>query len=151
MKNILFLETPLHKRKFKYQSWYLTPYCGLEVQKPNQGLQSVKSPDNTFTHWNACVGSAPQTHSRVSNINFDIWFFFGGGSLLISYEKYIKDGKFLVHLGFQSTKENSNIKVDIWHPTVGLRCRNPTRDFSQLKARTIPLMEIPSGQEICCL
>jgi hypothetical protein len=39
---------PLHKRKFKYQSWYLTPYCGLEVRIPTQALQSVKSPDNTF-------------------------------------------------------------------------------------------------------
>ena len=39
---------PLHKRKFKYQSWYLTTYCGLEVQKTNQGLQSIKGPANTF-------------------------------------------------------------------------------------------------------
>ena len=42
-------------------------------------------------------------HSRVSNINFDIWIYFvEGGSLLISHEKYIKDGKVLVHLGSQS-------------------------------------------------
>ena len=39
---------PLHKRKFKYQSWYLTPCCGLEVQKTTQALQSVKGPGNTF-------------------------------------------------------------------------------------------------------
>jgi hypothetical protein len=26
----------------------LTPYCGLEVQKTTQTLQSVKGPDNTF-------------------------------------------------------------------------------------------------------
>jgi hypothetical protein len=31
------------------------------------------------------------------------------------------------------------IKVDIWHPTVGLRCRNPPRHLSMLKARAIPL------------
>jgi hypothetical protein len=24
-------------------------------------------------------------------------------------------------------KKKSNIKVDIWHPAVGLRCRNPPR------------------------
>jgi hypothetical protein len=36
------------KKKFKYQSWYLTPYCRLEVQKPTKALQSVKGPDNTF-------------------------------------------------------------------------------------------------------
>jgi hypothetical protein len=39
---------PLHKKKFKYESWYLTPYCGLEVQKPTQALKSVKDPGNTF-------------------------------------------------------------------------------------------------------
>ena len=27
---------------------YLTPYCGLEVQKPTQALKSVKGPGNTF-------------------------------------------------------------------------------------------------------
>jgi hypothetical protein len=42
---------PLHKQNFKYQRWYLTSYCGLEVQKPTQTLQSVKDPANTFD-WN---------------------------------------------------------------------------------------------------
>jgi hypothetical protein len=47
--------------------------------------------------------SAPQAHSRVSNINFIIiYFFYGEGSLLISHEKYIKDGKVLNHLEFKS-------------------------------------------------
>ena len=32
-------------------------------------------------------------------------------------------------------KKKSNIKVDSWHPAVGLRCRNPPRHLSQLKAR----------------
>jgi hypothetical protein len=27
---------------------YLTPYCGLEVQKPTQALKSIKGPSNTF-------------------------------------------------------------------------------------------------------
>jgi hypothetical protein len=44
-------------KKIKYQCWYLTPCCGLEVQKPTQALQS---------------------------------------------EKYIKEGKVLARLGFQS-------------------------------------------------
>jgi hypothetical protein len=35
-------------KKIKYQSWYLTPYCGLEVQKPTEALKSVKGPSNTF-------------------------------------------------------------------------------------------------------
>jgi hypothetical protein len=29
-------------------SLYLTPCCGLEVQKPTQALKSVKGPGNTF-------------------------------------------------------------------------------------------------------
>jgi hypothetical protein len=67
----------------------LTPYCGLEVKKPTQALQSFKGPGNTFDinyKWSITLpsliyfswdkvpgwGSAPQAHSRVSNINFDI-------------------------------------------------------------------------------
>jgi hypothetical protein len=46
-------------------------------------------------------------------------------------------------------KKKSNINVDILHPAVGLRCRNPHRHLSQLKAREIPLIETPSGQELC--
>jgi hypothetical protein len=47
--------------------------------------------------------SAPQAHSRVSNINFDILILLcGGGVSIKSHEKYIKDGKVLDHLGFKS-------------------------------------------------
>jgi hypothetical protein len=47
--------------------------------------------------------SAPQVHSRVSNINFDILIMLcGGGVSIKSDEKYIKDDKVLDHLGFQS-------------------------------------------------
>jgi hypothetical protein len=42
---------PLHNFVFKYQSWYVTPCCGLEVQKPTQALMSVKGTVNTFD-WN---------------------------------------------------------------------------------------------------
>ena len=31
-------------KKSKYQTWYLTPCCGLEVQYPTQTLNSVKGP-----------------------------------------------------------------------------------------------------------
>jgi hypothetical protein len=47
----IFIETPLHNVFFKYQiqkSWYLTPCCGLEVQKPTRALKSVKDTDNAF-------------------------------------------------------------------------------------------------------
>jgi hypothetical protein len=38
--------------------------------------------------------------NQISTLILDL--FYGGGSLLISHEKYIKDGKVLAHLGFQS-------------------------------------------------
>ena len=43
--------------------------------------------------------SEPQAHSRLSNINFDIWIWEG---LCISHEQLPKDGKVLSHLGFNS-------------------------------------------------
>jgi hypothetical protein len=42
-----------------------------------------------------------------------------------------------------------HIKVDIWHPAVGLRCGNPPRHLNQLKTWAISLIETPSGQELC--
>jgi hypothetical protein len=114
-----YLKRPPSIKKIKYQSWYLTTCCGLEVQKPTQALKSVKGPGNTFdwnSKWSGTVPSliyfswdiyrwvsAPQAHSRVSNINIDIRFFYMEvGSLWIFHEQYIKDGKVLAHLGCQS-------------------------------------------------
>jgi hypothetical protein len=42
-----------------------------------------------------------------------------------------------------------DIKVDIWHPAVGLRCGHPPMHLSQLKTWAISLIETPSGQELC--
>jgi hypothetical protein len=53
----------------------LIPYCGLEVQKPTQALRSVKDQGNT-------LDLSPKSINIPS--------------------KYIKDGKVLDHLGFQS-------------------------------------------------
>ena len=47
--------------------------------------------------------SAPQAHSKVSNINFDIWIFlflWKGGSINIQWK--IPNGKVLAHLGIKS-------------------------------------------------
>jgi hypothetical protein len=42
--------------------------------------------------------NAPQAHSRVSNINFDIWKqIVDGGLYKNPIKKYIKDGKVLAH------------------------------------------------------
>jgi hypothetical protein len=43
-----YLKISHHKRNFKYQSWYLTPCCGLEEQKLTQALQSIKGAGTTF-------------------------------------------------------------------------------------------------------
>jgi hypothetical protein len=42
----------------------------------------------------------PTVGCQISSLIFEI-VFMDGGSLLISHEKYIKDGKVLAHLGFQ--------------------------------------------------
>jgi hypothetical protein len=46
-------------------------------------------------------------------------------------------------------KKNPNIKVDIWHPAVGLRYIILPRDLSQLKTRRIPFDFNPRGKELC--
>ena len=88
--NIFFMwylqRPPLHKTKFKYQNWYLTPYCGLEVQIPNQALQSVKGPHNVFDwnpkwartlpsfiyfSWDMYRDHPPQKKIHISNLIFD--------------------------------------------------------------------------------
>ena len=102
---------PPSKKIIKYQCWYLTPCCGLEVQKPTKALKSVKGPGNTF-YW----------HSKWARTLPSLIYF-----------------SWNIYRDPPSIKKNSNIKVDIWHPTVGLRCRNPPRHLSVLKARAIPL------------
>jgi hypothetical protein len=108
-------------RKIKYQSWYLTPSWGLEVQKPTQSLQSVKGPGNTFdsiAKWSRTLPSLiylpwdiyrdPSINkNQISKLIFDILLWAWGAethpALLISNEKYIKDGKGLDHLGIKWT------------------------------------------------
>ena len=46
--------------------------------------------------------SAPQAHSTVSNINFDMLISFLGGTLKIFHEKLVTEGTVLSHLGFMS-------------------------------------------------
>jgi hypothetical protein len=63
----------------------LTPYCGLEVQKPTQELQSVIGPGNTFDlnpKWSRTLPPLiyfswdiyrdPPFHKKKSNIKVDI-------------------------------------------------------------------------------
>jgi hypothetical protein len=111
-----------HQTKSKYQSWYLTPSCGLELQKPTKALKSVKGPSNTFDmspNWE-------RTFSSVANFSWDIY-----------------------RVPLQ--KKNPNNKYDIWYPAVGLRCRYPLRHLGQLTARAIPLIYTPSEKELCRL
>jgi hypothetical protein len=109
----MFIETPLPHFFFIHQIWYLTPCCGLEVQKPTQALKSVKGPRNTFDL------SSKQTRTLPSLIYFS-WVIY-------------RDQSF--------TKTISNIKIDIWHPAVGFKYRNSPRHFIQLtaRARALPI------------
>jgi hypothetical protein len=66
-------------------------------------------------------------------------------SINIPY-KYIMNGKFRPwHIFLWDINKDplhnlfSNIKVCIWHPSVGLRCIIPPRHLCQLKSRAIPL------------
>ena len=45
--------------------------------------------------------NARQAHSRVSNINFDIWKTIVEGVSINIHEKYIKNGKVLAQFGFK--------------------------------------------------
>jgi hypothetical protein len=78
--------------------------------------------------------SAPQAHSRVSNINFDIWFLFGRGLYKYPMNNILRTAKFLPIWGFsqrhclglyltevpgwvsapQANSRVSNINFDIW-------------------------------------
>jgi hypothetical protein len=46
---------------------------------------------------------------------------------------------------------NPNIKVDIRHPAVGVRCIIPPRHLSQLKTRAIPLTYLKMGKNFAVL
>jgi hypothetical protein len=92
--------------------------CGLEMQKPTQALKSVKGQGHIFDwipKWARTLPSLiyfswdfhrdrlhlkPTAGCQISTLIFD--FLLWGWSLLISHEKYIKDGKVLAHLGIQS-------------------------------------------------
>ena len=66
------------------------------------GFQSKIFP-GPLTDLSAWVGFC--TSSPQQGVKYQHWYlilFYGGGSLLISHEKYIKDGKVLAHLGCQS-------------------------------------------------
>jgi hypothetical protein len=89
----------------------LTPYCGLEVQKPTHVLKSVKGPGNTSD-------LNPKWSRTLPSLIYFSWDIYRDPPL---------------------HKKKSNIKVDIRHPAVDLRCRNPPRHLSQIKARAIPL------------
>jgi hypothetical protein len=45
----------------------------------------------------------------------------------------------------------SNIKIDIWHRAVGLRCIIPPGHLSQLKTRAIPLTKPKVGKNFAVL
>jgi hypothetical protein len=46
-RDSIFIEPP-PPHKSKFQSWYLTPYCVLEVQNPTKAPKSVKDPAGQY-------------------------------------------------------------------------------------------------------
>jgi hypothetical protein len=56
------------------------------------------------------------------------------------FKGYLPKRKPIFHgIFIGSPTPNPNIKVDIGHLAVSLRCKYPPRDIRQLKAREIPL------------
>jgi hypothetical protein len=94
-----------------YISLYFTYCICLEMQIQPQALNSIKVPGNTFD-WQ------PKRSRTLPSLIYFSWDIYRDHPSIIFF---------------------SNIKVDIWHPTVGLRCRNPSRHLNQLKTRAIPL------------
>jgi hypothetical protein len=73
------MKTP---KKSKYQSWYLTSCCGLEVQNPTKTLKSDKGPCKTFDlnpKWEKLCRSLAIFHGiciapqKRQNNKVDIW------------------------------------------------------------------------------
>ena len=104
------------QQNVKYQLWYLNFVLwrgGVSINiswKIYQGRQSSchlgfksKVLPGPLTDWSAWVGFC--TSSPQQGVKYQLWyliFFYGGGALLISHEKYIKDGKVLDQLWFMS-------------------------------------------------
>ena len=105
------IETPPPQNKIQISKLIFDTLLRLDVQKPTQALKSVKGPGNTF-NWN------PKWARTLPSLIYFSWDIYRDPPL--------------------HTKQNHN-KVDIWHAAVGVRCRNPHRHFSQVKARTLPL------------
>ena len=101
---------PLHKKNSNMKVDIGHPAVGLRCRNPRV-LISDKDPGNTF------------------DIN----------------PKWTRTLPFLIYFSWDIYREPpphfvfSNIRFDIWHPAVGLRCTTPPRDLCQLKAREIPL------------
>jgi hypothetical protein len=131
---------------------------GLSCKNPPRHLCQLKAPLGVSIkgisrdfNWLKCLGGFLHLKTtvgcQISTLIFD--FFYGCGvSINIPWKIYPKWSRTLPSLIYfswdiyrdtPSIKKISNIKVDIWHPTVGLRCRIPPRHLSQLKARAIPL------------
>ena len=148
------------QKKSKYQSWYLTPCFGHEMQKPTQALKPIKDPGNTFDlnpRWERTLFS-------VGNLSWDIyrvpqkiskyqcWYLTPCcGNEVHKPTKALKSDKdpnntfdlspkwerTLPSVGncswdiYRVPQKYQKIKVDIWHPAVDIRCNNLHRQLRQ--------------------
>ena len=154
------------KTKSKYQSWYLTLCCGLEVQNPTQALKSVKGPGNTFDispKWERTLSSFDNFSWDIyrvppkKNSKYQSWYLTpccglevqnptltlkSVKGLGITFELNPRWERTLPSFGnfawdIHRVPPNSNNKVDIWHSAVDLRCRIPPRHLDKIKTRVI--------------
>ena len=86
--------------------------------------------------------SAPQAHTGVSNVNFDIV-----GWVKAPGNKFHLNPKWARNLTGDSNWGHPQYRS--WYLTPCLRCRIPLRHLSYLKTRAIPLTKAPSGKEPC--
>jgi hypothetical protein len=131
MKNILSHWSSKWERTFPFLIYFSWDIYRDPTPKKNQISKLIF--DTLLWVWGAEPTHSPlHANSRVWNINFDIWICFcGGWSLCIFHEKYIKDGKVLAHLGFQS-------KVSVGSLIQSVKGSDYIIHWSRKWARTLP-------------
>jgi hypothetical protein len=96
----IFIGSPT---KSKYQRWYLTPCCGLEVHNPTHAIKSVKGPRNTFDlnpKWSRTLPSLIYFSWDIyRDLQYQLWYLkkniMEGGLYKYSMKNILRTAKFL--------------------------------------------------------
>jgi hypothetical protein len=108
-----FHRNHLHKRKSSIKDGKVLDH--LEIRS-----KVLPGPSTDLSAWVGFCTSSPQ-----QGVKYQLWY------LIFFYEGVLY--KYLMKNTHPSIIFFSNIKVDIWRPAVGFKCRNPHRYLSQLK------------------